>query len=231
MTDENKAFDEALEILTSKTVEVDPRRLVLEMNLDLAAKQVDVTKASVERGHAMIRRMNPKSKMAQEKAEEMEFFEGFLYDAQKLLLERANELRDFDEADAPDITNAPSITIGFVPEAEIISYDVGEQYALGLPSSSRDRNKSFIDLDHALVKAGVCGHSGVMVGDVELPFGTDEHEQAADGVIDFYYRLGWLRALRWKIYRVNTLTEEKKSKLSPTSGGAGQTPTVGSAKA
>lgn len=231
MTDGNKALDEALEILTGKTIEVDPRRLVLEMALDIAEKQVEATQATVERGHAMMRRLDPKSKAAQEKAEELDFFDGFLYDAQKLLLERANELRDFDEGVQLPEAEEPCITIGFVPESEIIKYDVGEQHALGLSSNSRERNQTFVDLDHELVKAGVRGHSGVMVGDVELPFGTDEQGQAADGVLGFYYRLKWLRALRWKIYRMNTLTDQKKSKLSPTSGDVTPTPIAESAKA
>ncbi len=215
MTDANKALEEVLEILTNKTVEVDPRRLVLEMGLDIAEKQVETTRDTIERGRVMHKRMDKKSKAAKEKAEELEFFDGFLYDAEKLLLDRASELRDFD---AEGESQRPSIFIGFVPESEIISYDVGEQSALGLGSNSREKNQALVDLDHQLVKAGVRGHSGVFIGDVELPFGTDDKGQAADEVIGFYYRLKWLRALRWKLYRMNTLTEEKKSKLSPTSG-------------
>jgi len=195
-TETPNATAQAISQIFEKTQEVDPRRLVREYELDSLRR---VLQNSEKNAELMKGKKPPAGEVSPE----------------ELRVEAASQVAECEEAleEYDGMTGIPAtITIGYIPEAVLTDYDLADQGMMSMEIGSREQAEALRELDKMLVKAGVKGHNGVMFKGVEVPYSECPMGLPSDAVLEVYSRAKWLRALRWAVYRHNSLAEEKKSR-------------------
>lgn len=191
MSDEKQILTPSLE----RTIEIDPIRNEIEFDLDVYRK---VFAGAVEGTDD--------------------------YKMQKKLVEAKQKQLDEYQSNG----DGPRITIGYMPAEMITELDILEDESRTHPRNSAARARAVAELDRLAAKWGIKGHHNCKLDGAEVPFDVDDNKAgegispgepgaltqklAGPGAVGYYERRRWLRSLRWRIWRYNTLQEEKKSK-------------------
>lgn len=189
---EKISYRQATDLLSKRTVCIDPRKLVLEHNVVVAEKWLESTNETVERHKKMYK---PDHKKSIEGVEMQLLASNALSESQKALAEY--------EADGVVL-----VELGFVTEEQLVEYDVGK-HRIVMDRPTVDQDIVSRQLDRSLVLAALRGHTGI---EIETGEGVVCEVEYSPDCIDLYYRFGWLPSLAWKVRAINNLSGEKKSK-------------------